>query len=62
MKVIIEDYNGNDLCSFDVYEHKHEPILPITHTIKRAMDCKIRGVKEDRRGIQQVRIQLTEDK
>ena len=62
MKIIIEDYNGNDLCSFDVYENKFEPRLPITHTIKRFVDCNVADVDEDENGIKQVRIQLEEEK
>ena len=46
MKVIIEDYYGNDLCSFEAYE------------IKNFKDCSLADIDEDEEGINYMRLQI----
>ena len=46
MKIIIEDYNGNDLCSFEAFE------------IKNFKDCSVADIDEDEEGITYMRLQL----
>ena len=48
MKIIIEDGNGKDLCSFDVFVRKLPSgnSLPINHTISKLRDCGIAVVDE----------------
>ena len=49
MKVMIEDYNGNDICSFECSDFKN----PI--------NCSIADIDEDEEGIHYIRIQLEEE-
>tara|TARA_Y100001963_G_scaffold99549_1_gene137019 strand:- start:210 stop:359 length:150 start_codon:yes stop_codon:yes gene_type:complete len=46
MKVIIEDYHGNDLCSFEAFE------------IKNFKNCSLADIDEDEEGIRYIRLQL----
>ena len=50
MKVIIEDYYGNDLCSFGALE------------IKDLKDCNVADIDEDEEGIKYIRLQIEEEK
>tara|TARA_R100001594_G_scaffold35110_1_gene64242 strand:- start:202 stop:489 length:288 start_codon:yes stop_codon:yes gene_type:complete len=46
MLVIIEDYNGNDLCSFEAFE------------IKDFKNCDIADIDENEDGIKYMRLQI----
>ena len=50
IKVIVEDYNGDYLCSFDSKE------------VKNLYNCDIADVDTDENGIKYIRVQLTEDR
>ena len=50
MKVIIEDFNGNDLCSFEAFE------------IKDFKNCSVADIDEDEEGIKYIRLQIEEEK
>ena len=52
MKVIIEDYNGNDLCSFECITRE---------VITKLKNCNIADIDEDEYGLQEIRIQLEEE-
>ena len=54
MKVIIEDYNGNDVCSFRI------PLL--TNNLDMLEGCNIADIDIDEESNSYVRIQLEEDK
>ena len=45
MKVIIEDYNGNDLCSFEAFE------------IKDFKNCSVADIDLDENGVEYMRLQ-----
>ena len=45
MKIIIEDYNGNDLCSFEAFE------------IKNFKDCSVADIDLDENGVEYMRLQ-----
>ena len=49
MLVIIEDYNGNDLCSFEAFE------------IKDFKNCSVADIDEDEEGIKYIRLQIEEE-
>ena len=49
MKIIIEDYNGNDLCSFEALE------------INNFKDCNVADIDVDEKGIEYMRLQLIND-
>tara|TARA_R100001594_G_scaffold6641_1_gene18715 strand:+ start:637 stop:789 length:153 start_codon:yes stop_codon:yes gene_type:complete len=49
MKVIIEDFNGNDLCSFEAFE------------IKDFKNCSVADIDEDEEGIKYIRLQIEEE-
>ena len=53
MKIIIEDYNGNDLCSFECITRE---------AITELKNCNITDIDEDEYGLQEIRIQLEEKK
>tara|TARA_Y100000593_G_C4093068_1_gene229470 strand:- start:89 stop:337 length:249 start_codon:yes stop_codon:yes gene_type:complete len=50
IKVIVEDYNGDYLCSFDSKE------------VKNLKNCDIADIDTDENGIKYIRVQLTEDR
>ena len=48
MKIIIEDFNGNDLCSFKAYK------------VEGFKNCNVADIDEDENGIEYIRIQIEE--
>ena len=53
MKIIIEDYNGNDLCSFEAFEIKNFSANSLT-----LKDCSLADIDKDEEGIRYIRLQL----
>ena len=49
MKVIVEDYNGNDLCSFEAF------------AIKNFKNCNVADIDENEEGIEYIRLQINEE-
>ena len=52
MKVMIEDYNGNDICSFECI---------VIEGIGNFENCNIADIDKDEYEIKQIRIQLEEE-
>jgi len=50
IKVVVEDYNGNYLCSFD------------SKNVKNLNNCDIADIDEDENGVKYIRVQLTKDR
>ena len=50
IKVIVEDYNGNYLCSFD------------SKDVKNLNNCDIADIDEYENGVKYIRVQLTKER
>ena len=57
MKVIIEDYNGNDLFTFNSNEW-----AKINKDVINAFNCNIADIDKDEEGIKYIRLQIEEEK
>ena len=51
-QIVIEDYNGNHLCSFECITRE---------AITKLKNCNIADIDEDEYGLQEIRIQLEEE-
>jgi|TARA_R110002110_G_scaffold27334_5_gene99609 hypothetical protein len=56
MKVIIEDYNGNDLFTFNSMEW-----AKINNDVLNAFNCDIADIDTDEEGIKYIRLQVKEE-
>ena len=62
MKIVIEDYFGNDLCSFfipDEEVHPSQGIRPVKPIVSRLKNCDIADKDIDEDGNEYIRVQLT---
>ena len=57
MKVIIEDYNGNDLFTFNSNEW-----AKINKDVINAFNCNIADIDKDEERIKYIRLQIEEEK
>ncbi len=55
MKVIIEDYNGNDLFTFNSIEW-----AKINNDVLNAFNCDVADIDTDEEGIKYIRLQVRE--
>jgi len=59
MRIVIEDYNGNDLCSFEVPSYEKDTrwldSMPI---IIKQWNCSLADVDTDDNGNEYIRVQL----
>ena len=60
MRIVIEDYNGNDLCSFEVPSYEYTRWLDSMPMITKQWNCSLADVDTDDNGKEYLRIQLNE--